>query len=220
CDHRGLGRSEGLRGHVSDFGTYARDLAAFVEHIGGTDLPQVVYGHSMGGLIAIEYVAEHAEGLAGVVLSAPGIRLFRPPSRWTLRFGRFFAAFLPLLPMPPGIDPEGISSDPAVAVASKKDRMMTKRVSLRWMLEFVGAQGRVEGFARRIELPTLILQGTADGVIEPAGAADLAEWIPAEDVTLRTFPDGRHELHNEVPALRIPAMDAVAEWFDARWNGA
>ncbi len=35
-DHRGHGRSEGLRGHVSDFSTYAHDLTAFLEHINRT----------------------------------------------------------------------------------------------------------------------------------------------------------------------------------------
>src|SRR4051812_38510896 len=58
-DHRGHGRSEGLRGHVDRWDHYTSDLALtirrvkdkFSSHPAGCELDLI--GHSMGGLIAL-----------------------------------------------------------------------------------------------------------------------------------------------------------------------
>ena len=60
----GPGGAEGLLGDVDQL----RDLA--VEEVG--DLPVVVFGHSMGSLVAIGYIERSGIGLAGCILSGNG----------------------------------------------------------------------------------------------------------------------------------------------------
>jgi pimeloyl-ACP methyl ester carboxylesterase len=52
-------------------------LAAFVEHVRAGDLPLLLVGNSMGGLITARYAVTAPEGLAGVALLDPAL----PPPR-------------------------------------------------------------------------------------------------------------------------------------------
>ncbi len=72
-DLRGHGRSPGPRGHIDRWDVLREDLKAFLMLVQGQALGQPVFliGHSMGGLIALEYVLHYPEGLAGVVVSGP-----------------------------------------------------------------------------------------------------------------------------------------------------
>jgi len=213
ADLRGHGRSEGLRGHVTSFSTYAEDLRAFVRRLDPAPGPQYLYGHSMGALVALEFAAETPEGFDGLVLSGPAIRLRHPPGRWTLRAAKALAAILPLVPVGAGIKSEGLSTDPAVAAATREDKLMLRRVTVRWATQFFAAEAAAEGFARRIALPTLILQGEDDGLVDPESVRDLSTWIRSELVTARFFPHARHELHSEAPEFRLPVFRALTEWM-------
>src|SRR4051812_33460960 len=57
-DHVGHGRSPGEQALVEDFEPIVDDLRAVVEESRG-DLPVVLVGHSMGGLIATRYAQRH-----------------------------------------------------------------------------------------------------------------------------------------------------------------
>src|SRR5579863_7569397 len=72
-DNRGHGRSPGQRGHINDWSEFRDDLGAFVALVSTEQAghPLFLLGHSMGGLIVLEYAERHPEGLRGVIASAP-----------------------------------------------------------------------------------------------------------------------------------------------------
>src|SRR5919205_285128 len=105
-DHVGHGRSEGEAALVDDFEPIVDDVRAVVQDARG-DLPVVMVGHSMGGLIAARYAQRHREDLAGLVLSGPAVGLSPVMQQW-------LAA--PDLPSDP-IDVAVLSRDPAVGQA-------------------------------------------------------------------------------------------------------
>src|SRR5919206_2010216 len=109
-DHVGHGRSAGERALVESFEPVVDDLHAVVQAERG-DLPVVMVGHSMGGLIAIRYAQRHREDLAGLVLSGPAVGLSPVIEGW-------LAA-----PEPPSdpIDVAVLSRDPAVGEAYAAD---------------------------------------------------------------------------------------------------
>jgi alpha-beta hydrolase superfamily lysophospholipase len=167
----------------------------------------------MGALIALEVIAETPEGFAGAVLSSPAVRLRRPPGRWTMRAARLAVPLFPLFPVSPSIKPDGLSSDPEVAAAAREDKLMLRRVSIRWALEFFAGQATAEGFARRISVPTLVLAGEEDGLVDPESVRDLTTWIPSEHLTSRFFPGARHELHSETAEHRHAVFAVLEKWM-------
>src|SRR6476469_7631182 len=65
-DLRGHGRSGGVRGYVREFGDYLADLDLFLKHVReirpeSPEVPRVLFGHSLGGLIALDYVLHRPE---------------------------------------------------------------------------------------------------------------------------------------------------------------
>ena len=80
-DLRGHGRSAGRRGHLGRFGDYLDDTAVYLEAVRGEQpgRPLFLLGHSLGGLIAAAYAEDRpTEGLAGLILSSPFLRLGMP----------------------------------------------------------------------------------------------------------------------------------------------
>lgn len=73
-DLRGHGRSGGAKVHVDSFKEYVDDLQEVVDSgLARTDLPWVIYGHSLGGFISAYYLGEDRPHPDAAVLSAPPI---------------------------------------------------------------------------------------------------------------------------------------------------
>ncbi len=73
-DHRGHGRSPGRRGFVRTWDEFREDIRLFLEMVrqqeGG--LPVFLMGHSMGGLMVLEYALHHPGRPAGRHRLRPG----------------------------------------------------------------------------------------------------------------------------------------------------
>jgi len=76
--------------------------------------------------------------------------------------------------------------------------------------------------ARRVRVPTLILQGEADALCEPAGAVRLLEALSAPDKTLKTLPGAGHHLYDSIPpranskyddTTRGKVYQSIADWL-------
>lgn len=79
-DHRGHGHSYRLRDKnetvdIDKFTDYVEDMHIFIQQEvkPSADLPMYIYGHSMGGGIAAEYLQEHSDVFSKAVLSSPMI---------------------------------------------------------------------------------------------------------------------------------------------------
>ena len=76
-DHRGHGKSEGLRGYVERFSDYLDDLKTFFDVVRSEhgDTKIFLVGHSMGAIIATAYTVavSHQQELAGLIVSGVGV---------------------------------------------------------------------------------------------------------------------------------------------------
>jgi lysophospholipase len=98
-DWRGQGLSTRLlnnrrKGYVKDYNDYVCDLSVFIEKIfiKKTSLPYILMGHSMGGHIAIRYLAEHENIFNSTILLSPmiDIRTFPFPKKLLQKIIRIF----------------------------------------------------------------------------------------------------------------------------------
>src|SRR3954468_13500104 len=157
-DHYGHGRSDGeralakdLEGAVADLHLVAERAAA--EHAG---LPQVLIGHSMGGLIAARYGQRYGSELAALVLSAPAVG--GNPAIEAL------AQMDPIPDVP--IDPAVLSRDPAVGQAYADDPLVYHGPFRRETLLGIGAAvAAVSEGGTFGDLPTLWLHGEDDQLV-------------------------------------------------------
>ena len=212
-DARGHGQSEGARADVERFSDYLDDLDAVLAHVradaGGK--PLVLFGHSMGGLVAASHVAERgADGLAGLVLSSPALHTF-PVPRLLERAAPVVARWRPGQVVTK-LDLSKLSHDPAVERAYREDPLNTvSGLRARLAHELLLASRRVQTRADAFTLPLYLMHGTADRITPAAGSQWLADHAPSPDVTLRLVEGGYHELMKE------PERDAIiadaADWI-------
>ena len=62
-------------------------------------------------------------------------------------------------------------------------------------------------------MPTLILQGAADRVVNPQGALELSGLAPHGMARLMTYKDGFHEVFNDLDRERV--IRDLTGWLDA-----
>ena len=218
-DLRGHGRSPGERGQVeASFDEYLRDAEALVDAAAEAagDLPLVLMGHSMGGLVAARTVQERgADGLAGLVLSSPALAVSAPPL--LARLAPYVARWFPNAPAT-RVDLSKLSHDPTVERTYREDPLtLVQGVRARLGYEVVRATERVRERPEAFDLPLYLFHGTADTITDPAGTEWLAEHAPG-DVTLRLYDGLYHETLNEDARDRVVAD--LAAWLEARVGGA
>jgi alpha-beta hydrolase superfamily lysophospholipase len=187
-DHVGHGRSEGEAAVVEDFEPVVDDLRAVVQDARG-DLPVVMVGHSMGGLIATRYAQRYREDLAGLVLTAPAVGLGPVLEGW-------LAA--PELPSDP-IDVAVLSRDPSVGEAYAADPLVWHGGYKRPTLEAFVAADKViaegPGFG---DLPLLYIHGAEDQLAPVALARPFIERLAGPDSEWHVLDGARHEVFNEL----------------------
>lgn len=212
-DLRGHGRSQGRRGDAPSLVALLSDVdvvARWGREAMGADLPWFLFGHSMGGLLALLYGVEGGPGaLEGVLASAPWLATRAEVPRWKEVVARLARGVVPGLTLSTGIEPEHLSRDPEWVRAYRDDPLVHDRISLR-LYDLVGrAQARVE--AGGLNLPALFLVPEDDPLVDPAASRRLAR---REGADLRTFPEFRHEGFGELGRERFAR--AAVDWILAR----
>lgn len=211
---RGFGKSPGTRGHIMDWEEYRRDARVIMEGArqASPDAKQFFGGHSMGGLLALSMAADNPPDYDGVILSAPWLRLAFAPPGWKLWLGRQLSRMMPTLLLGNELDPMGLSRDTAVCAAYINDPLVHNRISTRLFTEIGRVQADVMARAGSIQLPILIMHGTADPIISAAGSQALYDSIEAQDKTILTYEGFYHEIFNETEKER-PLRDMI-KWMD------
>ena len=239
-DWRGQGGSGRLSsdphvGHASDYRVFDADLAAFwadwsAEEAGG-DVPRVVLGHSMGGMMVMRALAARAIDADAAILVAPMIGLKAPfGATVSARIARWIAG----------------RGDPARAAWRSNERpgSVASRQSLlthdadrysdegwwqaahpdlvlgppswAWLAEgFAGAAAlatdpRVES----IDTPVLVLVAEADKLVDPRAALRLAARLPDAQV-VRFGGESAHEILREADEVRNRALSAIDSFLAA-----
>ena len=207
-DQRGFGASAGRRAFVATWDVVHDDLAEQLATVraraGGQ--PVVIYGHSLGGLIALGYVLTDRPKPDALVLSAPAIEAAIPA--WKRSLAKILSRVAPNVEIRNALDGADLSRDPAIAEAYFADPMNCHTTTTRFAAAALGEQSRVKSLVGGLSVPTLVIHGSADRIVPAASSHSLVS-IP--HVTRRTYPDHRHELHNEPDGPAI--VDDVIAWL-------
>lgn len=215
-DHRGHGKSEGKRGHVMSFQEFIDDEKQFQREViraKFSGLPCFVLGHSMGSLIAMNFVEQSAEGIRGLVLSGTGSRPGTDIPKILLAATGILSVLLPSIHVKSPLPPEFISRDPEVVKAYVDDPLVYNVITPRLAHEMnryvvIGAQN-----AGRIQIPVLIQLGSRDTAF--SGQKDLFEMVGAKDKTFKLYEGLKHEVYNELAQDRIKVLQDLRTWLDA-----
>ena len=215
-DLPGHGEAQGPRGDVPSWLLLREQLvpATFTATRGlpgqPEDLPIVLLGHSLGGVLALDFALAHPQRVAAVVASAPALRSAMPPW-WKLALANVARAAAPSLGFPHGLDESGMSRDPEVVRLRAEDPLVHDRISPRLYFDLAEARQRVLREARRLQVPALLLHGAADRVVDPRCTAEFHAAAPPGRAKLVTYPDAYHEIFND--PVRAEVLRDLLGWL-------
>jgi acylglycerol lipase len=198
CDQRGHGKSDGKRGHFSDFETFLNDVDALLkaasEHY--PDAKKILYGHSMGGNLVANYLLRRQPKIVGAILSAPYFQLAFQPSAVKLFIGKLLKGILPALSMSSGLDSSAISRDIEEVKKYDEDPLVHDKVSAKMGIELIETGQWAIDNADKLSILTLVYHGTADRLTSHHGSELFAEKA-GKLVTFISLEGLYHETHNE-----------------------
>jgi acylglycerol lipase len=216
-DLRGHGRSTtGERGGIDDFDLMVDDAAAFVASVRAAR-PTFVYGHSMGGLVAIRLAERSQAGIAGFIVTSPALMPSDSVPKILVKVANVLGKVAPRLPT------IALEGDAISRVQSVRHDYDTDPLNYRGKLRAgTGRQMNITmtkalAEAARVTEPILIFHGDADRLASVGGSRRLAELVSSKDKTLRIWPGAYHELHHEPERLEV--LQAIIDWITAHIQG-
>lgn len=214
-DLRGAGKSTGLKGHVDRFSDYTTDLLAVIEEFYPNTKP-VLLGHSLGGLIAATFAIQHSERISALVLSSPALALSMELPPWKKGLAKVLANLCPTLRMPNGIPLDKLAHDPEVARRYAADPLCYGKASTRWYQELVQTMPFTQANAKKITVPTLLMVGTSDAIVDHDSAQSFYMDLEVEDKKIVVYDGAYHEIFND--DCQEAAREDLAAWLDTRFS--
>ena len=216
-DYRGFGRAAGRRAFVRRFDEYLDDVAWGLDECRRrAGAAPVLLAHSQGGLVAAALVIERRPELTGLALSSPALGFAVAVPRWKRWLGQLASTVWPTLALPTGIDPLELTREQHALAALREDPLVQHRATARWYTESLAAQRRVLAGADRVALPPLLLVAGADRVVDRGATRAFFERCAAADKTWCEYADARHEVLQELPAVRAQALADLIAWLARR----
>lgn len=214
-DHRGHGRSEGLRNHVDYFDQYIEDEKLFYELIikQHPNLPIFMLGHSLGSFIAIYFTEKYENLLHGLILSGTGISPGSETSGFLKALAKLFSKIAPKMKFNPRIDAKFLSHDQGVVKNYKADPLVNAdKITARLGYEMVKNFKNLKKVIENIKINLLVQCGAEDKLIK--GSEELEELFKMDDKTIKIYEGLYHEVYNELEKDRRIVLKELREWLN------
>ena len=214
-DLRGHGKSEGRRGHTPGYEALMDDVAMFLEQAEAKypKLPRFLYGHSVGGNLVLNYALRRKPKLAGVIATAPWLRLAFEPSASKVLLGRMMNNILPGFTQASGLETAALARDPQVVQAYENDPLVHDKISARMFVSIHEAGLWALSHVARFPLPLLLMHGEADRILSAEAARQFAA-AAGKKATLKIWEGWYHEVHNEPE--QGEAFKVMVQWLDGQ----
>jgi alpha-beta hydrolase superfamily lysophospholipase len=147
------------------------------------------------------------------IVSSPAMKVKVVVPRWKVKLGEMTSRVVPRLALSNEVDASSLSRIPEVVNAYKTDPLVHSKISSRLYTEWQGATQDVLARAAEIKQPFLILAGTDDRLIDPAGSEELHERAPKTS-ELHLLPGRYHEPFNDIGSDEV--FDIIDKWLRAR----
>ena len=205
-DLRGHGESLGKRGDCAPRNSVLDDVSELLRYAEEKypGKPLVLYGHSMGGNIVLDYRArgEMNDHPAGYIISAPWVRLVRPVPPLLYKAVKLLSRIAPSFTIGSDIN-EANLGNPEKVKPFKDNPMVHNRISALCAVDGfdkgIGFEdGTAEDDRRAANIPTLLMHGSEDRICDVNGSRRIAERLQAQgdDLTYIEWEGLFHEIHN------------------------
>ena len=189
-DLRGHGKSSGKRGFIKSWDEFRGDLHKFRKLVSKKQpgLPLYMIGHSMGGVIALDYAIDFSSGISGIIAIAPAI------SYEVTRFERFGITLMGKLKPDLSIKKSRLLMTKNSAMTAKfySDSLRHNTITPGLGRGLIQGVSRVLNQAPLITMPFLLQYGLRDKITPPTKLGSFFKQVSSKDKQLIEYPAAKH----------------------------
>jgi alpha-beta hydrolase superfamily lysophospholipase len=211
-DLRGHGSSDGKPVVIIRYQDYLADLEAVMTYLNRPD-PLILFGHSLGGQIVLAYGQSTKKPPSGYIVASPWLRLSYPPPIWLESLARALNVVCPAWRIPNRIGSGDTSRDQALLDSFPDLDKTYQFITVRTYFEVI-KMGRKLMAHPAMDAPVLLTHGEADPVTSIDATREFFERLVAPNKTFISYPEGRHELHNDL--IRAGVLRDYLNWIVRR----
>jgi alpha-beta hydrolase superfamily lysophospholipase len=210
-DLRGHGLSDGKRGAAS-YQTYLNDIDSVFRlvHKKFSDLPIVLYGHSLGGNLALGYEISRKPDISRLIITSPWLKLTRPPAKSLLFFSRFIVKLFPGMSISTRLNPSYFSREKKIIEEYDSDPLVHDKISISSFLQVQEWASVILKNKHKINVPLLLLHGADDQITSWRGSHIFARET-SESTHYKLWESCYHELHNE--SCKEDVFRYISHWL-------
>ena len=209
-DHYGHGQSDGERGNLLQKNQLTHDLqyvAKTVKH----NLPLVMVGHSMGGLVVQRLLSQHPELANAAVLSSPALAVY------TKLLDKLLLAVIPRwfphLCVDSQLNTAWLARDAQVVREYKHDNLVHRKIAAllgAWIVE-QGHEALEQ--AAQWKTPSLLMYAGQDMLVDPKGSQAFAQTADSSLLQTHCFNVMYHEIFNDPEKNTV--FQKMMDWLNA-----
>lgn len=214
-DQRGHGKTSGKLGHIPSYDIAAEDIKHFIfeNKSRHPDNQQFLYGHSLGGAMALYYTLKVKSGITGTIVTDPGLAPGDPVPPAKLFMAKLLSKLAPSLTMTNGLDRSNLSRDVLVVQRYDNDPLVHDQISASLAMNLIRNGEWMLENANTLELPLLLMFGTADHLVNLTTIRDFAAHVN-QNATIKEWDGLYHEIHNEPEKTEV--FDFTIKWIKSK----
>lgn len=211
-DLRGHGNSSGVRGYIQDWEDYRGDLNEFRQLVEASTpgLPLYIMGHSLGGVVSLDYVLHHNKGIAGLVAIAPAV------SYELTLFEKLFISLLGVLKpdftLKQSANLQLLTREEEALTRMAADTLRHQMVTPGLGKGLIQTVPRLISEANNIRLPFLLMYGLDDKITPPEKLRHFFESVGSERKEKREYPGTLHRPFEDFGKEQF--ISDLINWFD------
>lgn len=241
ADIRGHGKSEGLKGHADSVEILMQDVDLLLEQasVRYPGIPVILYGHSLGGILALHYGLKRKPNVKGVLVTSPALHSSLEQQAIKVLAAKVLGTLVPKMTIASGLDVNSISHDQEVIKAYNNDPLVHDQISVGLGKVLLEVCKYNLDHAGEFSLPLLLMHGSADAIAFPSSSTEFWRALASkhdisiqnrssheasrEEIqfkqplegrcTLVLWDGGFHELHNE--PIKEKVYRTMIDWMNA-----
>ena len=214
-DQRGHGRTQGKRGHILSYNLAMQDIKHFIAENRSRhpESRHFLYGHSLGGAMALYYTLQEKAGITGTIVTGLGLAPGDPLPPAKLALAKFMAKVAPSFTLPNGLDRNNLSRDREVIQRYIDDPLVHNQVSASLGMNLISRGAWMVENAARLDLPLLLMYGAKDHLVDQSA---IHNFLRSADgmVTSKVWEGFYHEIHNEPEQKEV--FDFAINWINSK----
>jgi alpha-beta hydrolase superfamily lysophospholipase len=216
-DQRGHGKSKGKKGHFPSLESAMEDIDLLLlqaeKQFPG--VPKFIYGHSMGGNIALNYLLRRQPSVRGAIITAPWLILDPPTGIIKVALAKIMNSILPSFQDNNGLDLNYLTHDENVIQTYIEDDLVHNKISAGAFLALKESASWALENAHKLSKPVLLMHGDEDKLTSPKGSQEFA--VTAGNlVDYKLWEGYYHEIHNEIKKELV--MNKMLGWLGGILN--